>query len=130
MVHVPGAGLYVNGKPLGTVPCLAICQDIETKEALLLFCDDQWNSLGIASCASLTEAKERAEREYRGVSTKWINVNASEADVARYLKEQWDTDTCSFCGKRPDEINRMFQSDRARICDECIAAFYHDIRGT
>src|SRR5215469_9853539 len=74
IVHTSKSTLYVDGKLLGRVPKLAICQSQDTTETLLLFCDEGWNSLGAVACASMDEARKRAESEYRGIESKWIDA--------------------------------------------------------
>jgi hypothetical protein len=120
IVHTARSTLYVDGKLLGRVPRIAICQSPDTPETLLLFCDEEWNSLGVVACASIDEARKRAESEYQGIATKWIDANVSEEQAARYIDEQWRDERCSFCGKSPDQVQRMVSASKARICDSCV----------
>jgi hypothetical protein len=65
-----GHGLFfVDGKEIGRVPYLAICEDRESEEPTLYFCGDDWSPIGIAPCASIEAAKRKAERIYPGTST-------------------------------------------------------------
>lgn len=114
--------LYVDGKLLGAVPRLAICQQ-KAEAVLLLFCDEGWGSLGVVECPSLSEAQKRAETEYKGISSKWVSVNVSEKELAQYLDEQADGLRCSFCGKPPEEVQQMFSVAAACICDGCVREF-------
>jgi ClpX C4-type zinc finger len=116
--------LHVDGELLGAVPHLVICQNFGAKNVLLLYCDEAWNSLVASEHTSIKEAKERAEIEYRGVSTKWHDANVSEEEAKLYMEEHWGDQRCSFCGKQPEQIERMFQSAYARICNECVEAFH------
>jgi ClpX C4-type zinc finger len=129
VVHTGNSTLYVDGKLMGAVPYLAICQQ-ETEAVLLLFCDEKWNSLGVVECSSLVEAQRRAEREYKGLSTKWVSANVSEEEAARYLDEQSGTQRCSFCGKSPNEVRQMFGVSTACICDGCIRDFHQALDAT
>jgi len=124
VVYTGHSTLHVDGELPGTVPRLAICQNFGAKNVLLLFCDETWNSLGVTEYASIKEAKERAEIEYRGVSTKWLDTNASEEEAKQYVEERWGDQRCSFCGKQPEQTEQMFQSAYARICNECVEAFH------
>jgi hypothetical protein len=45
VAHTGSSTLYVDGKPIGAVPRLAVVLQ-ETGAVLLLFCDEQWNSIG------------------------------------------------------------------------------------
>jgi hypothetical protein len=127
MTHVAKLALLVDGKPLGTVPGIAICQE-QTGGVLLMFCDDHWQSLGVAQCSSLAEAKSRAEREYSGLSAKWIDAKVTEQEAARYIKEQDDTLRCSFCGRSPEAVKQLFTAGDAGICDSCVREFYGDLK--
>ncbi len=64
--------LYVDGKLLGKVPKLAICQNYKAKDYLLLFCNKKWKVLGVAGYKSIQETKEKAERAYKGITKKWM----------------------------------------------------------
>lgn len=129
VTHDVKLALLVDGKPLGAVPTLAICQE-QTGGILLMFCDDRWRSLGVAQCSSLAEAKSRAEREYSGLSGKWIDAKVSEEDAARYMKEQDDALRCSFCARSPDAVQQLFTTGDAGICDSCVRDFYGDLKPT
>jgi hypothetical protein len=127
VIYTGRSTLYIDGKLLGAVPCLAICE-LETGAVLLLFCDEKWNSLGIVESRSLAEAQKRAESEYEGLSTKWVSANVSEEEAARYLNEQGDSLRCSFCGKSPEEVQQMFSVATACICDGCVRSFSQELK--
>jgi hypothetical protein len=63
---------FVDGKEVGPVPRLAICQSLNNPDIVLLHCDDDWNVLGAGIFNSAGEAKSRAEKTYPGVATCWI----------------------------------------------------------
>jgi hypothetical protein len=80
-VHFTGTlHLYHGDKRVGPVPNLAICRNPEMKELLLFHCDENWNVLGAqiwndpdrSTVTSIEEVKQRAEKFYIGVSSKWI----------------------------------------------------------
>ena len=99
-----GHGLFfVDGKEIGRVPCLAICEDKESEAKTLYFCGDDWSPIGIAPCASIEAAKRKAERIYPGSSACWLEAHFTQEDANRFVDEMWATQRCSFCGKRPDE---------------------------
>ena len=121
-----GHGLFfVDGKEIGRVPCLAICEDKESEALTLYFCGDDWNPIGIAPCASIEAAKRKAERIYPGSSACWLKAHFTAEDANRFVDEMWATQRCSFCGKRPDEDpSTLFQGiGSARICGDCIRQF-------
>jgi hypothetical protein len=64
--------LFVDGEPVGKVPCLAICQNVQNNEVFTLyFCDQDWKLLAIVECKSVDAAKRKAETIYPGSSALW-----------------------------------------------------------
>jgi ClpX C4-type zinc finger len=127
VVHSGKSTLYVDGKPIGAVPGLAVAQQ-DAGTILLLFCDQHWSPLGVVECPSMPEAKNRAEREYSGLSAKWVNANVSEQEAARYVERQNNAQLCSFCGEPPEAVQQLFAASTARICDGCVRDFYEALR--
>ena len=95
--------VFIDGKELGKVPCLAICQKKKASKFLIYYCDNDWEPVGASEYDTVEAAKGRAERIYPGSSAKWIEAHFTEEDVRRYLDEIWTDLRCSFCGKRPDQ---------------------------
>jgi hypothetical protein len=123
--------LFVDGKELGQMPCLAICDGKKSSGVLLFHCDSEWTPLGCSAHGSVTDAKTRAERIYLGISARWVDAGVSEEAAEAYLNEQFGNARCSFCDKRPDEADQMFHNkgegkDEVRICDRCVNEF-HDM---
>ncbi len=116
--------LFVDGKELGPVPCLAICQVSDGSGVLFFHCSDDWTVLGAAEYKSVAEAKNRAERIYPGVTSLWIEAHVSEQEARRYLDEFWGDQRCSVCGRTPDQINRLVSKNSVRLCDSCIDEFH------
>jgi len=77
-IHWTGASggptIFVGGKQLGPVSRLAVGLNYDGREFMLLYCDEEWETLGAGGYKSLELAKNRAEREYRGVSQRWVHV--------------------------------------------------------
>ena len=125
------SNLYVDGKELGPVPRLAIGR---AEEGVNLFhCDGRWNVLGCAGpYATVTEAKQRAERIYPGISGLWEKTPFSSADVRRYLDESGHNLKCSFCGKFWHEVQRMItrKNHDVAICDGCVRQMTPLVRDT
>lgn len=122
-----GHGLmFVGDKETGRVPCLAICQDKDSSQFSLYYCDSDWSLIGIASYASIAAAKRRAERIYPGSQACWVEAGFTEADAEHYLEEKNSDLRCSFCGKRPDQnLAATFVGDgNARICGDCVREFH------
>jgi len=77
--YTAGHGLFfVDGKEIGRVPCLAICQDKDSRLFTLYYCDSYWNLLGVATnYQSIDAAKHRAERIYPGSSERWVETSSN-----------------------------------------------------
>ncbi len=121
--------MFVDGKEIGPVPCLAICQDKDSPQFMLYYCNCDWKPNGIASYDSVDAAKRRAERIYPGSIACWTQAQFTEADAERFLGEQFSDMPCSFCGKRPDQtMGATFEGEgNARICGDCIREFAKDL---
>lgn len=118
--------VFIGGKELGKVPCLAICQEKKASKFLIYYCDSDWEPVGASEYDTVEDAKRRAERIYPGSSAKWVEAHFTEEEAARYLDDIWADSGCSFCGKRPDQgIESLIEAPggNARICDKCIAKF-------
>jgi hypothetical protein len=118
--------IFVNGKELGKVPYLAICQGKETSKFIAYYCDGDWQPIAISAFDTVETAKRRAEHIYPGSSAKWVEAHFTEEDVTRYLDEIWADLRCSFCGKRPDQnVESIIEAKdgSARICEKCVAEF-------
>ena len=70
-----GPSVLVDGEVVGPVPRLAIGQNDDGRDYLLLYCISDWATLAVVGNHSLDEAKARAELEYRGVASKWVGVS-------------------------------------------------------
>jgi len=111
-------------KELGPVPCLAITQDLKTTEIRLLYCDQEWDLLGLGGrYQSVEQAKARAQRSYHGVSSRWIDAKITEEEASKFRNEVWSDNRCSFCERIPPDADMMIERKGARICDSCIEEF-------
>jgi hypothetical protein len=81
--------LFVDGKELGPVPRLAICEEEQASGFLLFHCDAEWHVMGTSAHESVSEAKRRAEVVYPGVSRRWVEANVSREEAEAYLDEQF-----------------------------------------
>jgi hypothetical protein len=110
--------IYANGKHLGMVPRLAICQNYKSKDYLLFFCNKKWKVLGVVGYKSIKETKDTAEETYRGITKKWVTVAKPN------IYKNWPGDLgpiCSFCRKTMFEgIIQLFKGNNAYICDKCV----------
>ena len=69
-----GPIVLVDGEVVGPVECMAIGLDHDGQDYIALYCSDTWECLVAAGSPSFEEAMARAEREYRGISSKWVRV--------------------------------------------------------
>jgi hypothetical protein len=119
--------LFVDGKEIGRVPRLAICEERSSGRVLLFHCDDEWNVLGCAVYDSVAKAKNKAEWIYPGLLPSWAESGVSEVEAERYLDELFANERCSFCGKRADRVNQLFSRDSVFICDGCVDEFHRTL---
>jgi ClpX C4-type zinc finger len=121
--------LAVDGEWLGRVPFVAICQDFETSEFIVQFCDTSWDTVGIAAgYKTIEEAKRRTELSYVGIGANWQDSATSKKDAYAQHQADLKLDNCSFCGRTPLQVASMVGSE-ARICNHCIESFYKALHG-
>jgi hypothetical protein len=125
--------MFVGNKPLGRTSSLVITDapNVPGRRAggvLLLYCTRAWSLRGVAAFTSVAHAKRRAERMFPGA--RWSGSRVTKARAERYLKTLWAGQECSFCGSRPDQVEKMVAARRARICDGCITEYSVMIRPT
>jgi hypothetical protein len=118
------SSLFVDGKEVGAVPCLAIGQDLNDTEIFLFHCDRDWAVLGVVGYASINEAKDHANRLYAGVSNRWIETHVTKQEASEYLQSLEDDARCAFCGKGPRDAVYLIEKGGKRICDSCIKDFH------
>lgn len=118
--------LNVDGKWVGKVARLAICQNLDDEELLVFHCTDNWDVVGVAAGYKIVaEAKEEVERSYRGLASKWNVAGYSRDEAVAYVGEQFKDRQCSFCGRTPLQVQSIV-GDAVRICNRCIDEF-HDL---
>jgi hypothetical protein len=116
--------LFVDGKELGRVPCMAICEENRGSGVLLLHCNRNWKDLGVSVHESVAAAKKKAEWIYPGLAEHWKPSHVTKKQAYWFLEKMWGNERCSFCRKRPHEVRQLFGSVRALICDECLDKFH------
>jgi hypothetical protein len=116
--------MFIGGKEVEKVPCLAICQgsnETNPDRVMLYYCDSDWTPIGAAGHPSIAEAQRRAERIYPGVSSCWIEAHVTVEEAERYLDEEWGDERCGVCGKRGDKVDALLEHGEGWICDLCSA---------
>lgn len=80
--------IYVDGKRLGPVPRLALCENLaQDDDYLLLYCNDDWEVLGAGGFGTLQEALAYAEAGYAGVGGKWQAYRPLRVEELAYIQE-------------------------------------------
>ena len=121
--------VYSDGREVGPVPRLAIVEALNGGEIMLLHCGRNWNVKAVAAYASVKGAKQRAERIYPGVSDQWKKSGVSKAQAKAYLARAWKGMECSFCSRRPDQVQHLISKGSTRVCDVCVREFYGGLNG-
>jgi len=121
--YVEQRRFFVDDEPLGRVPRLAICDEAASGNALLLHCDEAWNVLGAEVFKSKAEAMSSASTAYPGIESRWVEMEATEIQRVSVLGDESGDMACSFCGKRPREVDSMLEGKSAFICNECAKKF-------
>jgi hypothetical protein len=123
-------GLYRDGQRLHRVPRLAVCINLGRNIGpLLVHCDHDWNPLGTSGAATIDAVKKLAAESYPGVAARWVDVNTSVEDALEYYDGQTQGLMCSFCGKRPFEIEGgLVKGVDAAICRDCVEDCYRAFR--
>jgi len=115
--------INVGGVWIGAQPALAICESLRDREIMLLRCNEDWEVVSCASCESIEEARDDAERYYRGVSRLWTDRGVSREEAEAFDRERWGELVCSFCDRTPDHFDKIVTAadGGASICNECVA---------
>ena len=117
--------LFVGGRPVEKVPRLAIAVNLgKDIGPLLLHCDEAWNVIATSGADSVEAVKARAERNYPGISARWVDTNISLEEALRYYDEEWPGLMCSFWCKRPFEVEGVVEGPGVAICRACVEDCY------
>ncbi len=120
--------MFVGNQPLGRVSNLAITEAPSVpgrpgRGVLLLYCTKAWSVKGVAEHDSLAQAKRRAARMFPVSATRWVPSKVTKVQAETFLRKVWAGQECSFCGRRPYQIEQMVARHRVRICDRCISEY-------
>ena len=100
---------------------------------MLFHCDERWQVIVTSGAETVEAIKARAEKNYPGVSARWIDLNVSPEEVLHHYDEQSGGLECSFCGRRPFELEGLVEGSGVAICRVCIEDFhraFHEARDT
>ena len=116
--------LNVDGKWLGRVPCLALCQPFDDSGFMVQHCSKKWESRGVAAgYKTVRDAKLRVARSYHGISSKWRKQRVAKRKARTEYRSELAARACSFCGRTPLEVQSMAEM-KVRICNICVDRFY------
>jgi hypothetical protein len=121
--------LFVDGKLLGKVPKIALCQSMDDSptaaNVLIFYCNDAWDILGIVGAETLGVAQAEVERCYSGISKKWILMQTTEIEAREWIRTNSHDVKCAFCGRFPSEV--FMSHNSIVICKACIDEFHDAI---
>jgi hypothetical protein len=120
--------LFTDEAMVAQVPRLAIAVGLAQPGPLVFHCDEDWISLAISDAESVEEAKQAIERNYPGVSERWIETNVTIEEALAYYDSETAGLKCSFCGKRPFQVEGLIEAPSATICRNCVEEFYCDFQ--
>lgn len=112
--------LFVGGIEVGRVPRMAIAEDRSSAGVLLFHCKQNWRVLGCSVHASVPDAMKRAQEIYPGLSSRWVKSGVTKKHAERYLDRLFGSQRCEGCGKRADQVRRLFSKRKLLICDHCL----------
>lgn len=120
---------FTDEAMIAQVPRLAIAVGLGSQPGPLVFhCDEEWISLGISDAETVEQAKQAFERIYPGVSERWIDTHVTIEEALAYYDSETAGLKCSFCGKRPFEVEGLIEAPAATICRSCVEEFYGDFQ--
>jgi hypothetical protein len=120
--------LFVDGKELGPVPRLALCQNVggNLRDIFVFHCNEEWDVVGVSGGETMEEAKTSAERAYRGITQKWIQTGVTVEEAIAWIKENVKDMSCSFCERAPGDFRQLIEnkSGTVRVCNYCVEEHY------
>jgi hypothetical protein len=130
--YLPAGVRPAEGKSPDQVSRLAIAVGLSPQSVqagpFVLHCDEEWISMGVSSAGSVEGAKQDAECNYPGVGDRWIDTNVSVEEALAFYDSETAGLKCSFCGRRPFEVEGLIEGPHATICRGCVEEFYGDFQ--
>lgn len=121
--------LLTEDPPRDPVPRLAIAVGLAGHIGPRVFhCDEEWIALGASGAETIEQAKQEVERTYPGVGERWIDTNVTVEEALAFYDSETAGLKCSFCGKRPFEVEGLIEGPQATICRGCVEEFYEDFQ--
>ncbi|HEY0941610.1 MAG TPA: ClpX C4-type zinc finger protein [Steroidobacter sp.] len=125
----PGEPLFTENEPREAVPRVAIAVGLAGHIGPRVFhCDEEWIALGACGAETVEQAKREVERNYPGVGERWIDTNVTVEEALAFYDSETAGLKCSFCGRRPFEVEGLIEGPQATICRGCVEEFYEDFQ--
>lgn len=125
--YLDAAVSFAEDERMDKVPRLAIAVGLASHAGPRVFhCDEEWISLGASGAETVEQAKQDVERNYPGVGERWIDTDITFEEALAYYDSETAGLKCSFCGKRPFEVDGLIEAPQATICRDCVEEFYED----
>jgi hypothetical protein len=124
------APLFAAVEYIEQVPRLAIAVGLAGHDdgPRVFHCDEEWIALGASGAETVEQAKQEVERNYPGVGERWVDTHVTVEEALAFYDSETAGLKCSFCGKRPFEVEGLIESPKATICRDCVEEFYSDFQ--
>lgn len=127
--YLPAGARILAGEGVDQAPRLAIAVRLSSPPGPVVFhCDEEWISMGASTAESIERAKQDAECNYPGVGNRWIDTNVTVEEALAFYDSETAGLKCSFCGRRPFEVEGLIEGPQATICRACVEEFYCDFQ--
>jgi hypothetical protein len=121
--------LFAEGERIEPVPRLAIAVGLAGHDGPRVFhCDEEWIALGASGAETVEQAKQAVELHYPGVGERWVDTHVTLEEALAFYDSETAGLKCSFCGKRPFEVEGLIEGPQATICRGCVEEFYSDFQ--
>ncbi|MBM0107312.1 ClpX C4-type zinc finger protein [Steroidobacter sp. S1-65] len=127
--YLPAGARILASEGLDQAPRLAIAVRLSEPSGPVIFhCDEEWISRGASTAESIERAKQDAECNYPGVGNRWIDTNVTVEEALAFYDSETAGLRCSFCGRRPFEVEGLIEGPQATICRGCVEEFFCDFQ--
>lgn len=121
--------VFGEAQSIEQVPRLAIAVGLGGQAGPRVFhCDEEWIALSASGAETVEQAKQEVELTYPGVGERWIDTNVTVEEALAFYDSETAGLKCSFCGKRPFEVEGLIEGPKATICRGCVEEFYSDFQ--
>ena len=79
--------VFHDGRAVDPAERLVVALNLFEGDFLLCRCTEEWEVLGVSGHATLSEARESAERTYRGISAQWLSFRELTSEERAEVEE-------------------------------------------